>query len=496
MNIIDRIRKAVRSLFHHTKLESALGIEVAVSSKMEDAIDLWTRMFQDEPPWKNEDKGQATLGLPSSIASELARLTTVEMVTTIEGSERADFLNEQYQKAVEKARIYTEYAAGMGGIAFKPFVSDGKIPISIVQAEDFYPTTFDSDGEITGACFLDYAYDDKYRFTRVEEHGFNDNGEYFIRNKCFRVQISDISIGEESLGDEVPLTEVTQWADIAPEVTIGLLEKPLFAYFKMPYANSIEPKSPLGVAAYARATDLIKKADKLWSEILWEYEGGELALNASSNLFKRDIHGDPIIPKGRERMFKNLFDFDNEENFLQPFNPAFRDSSLFNGLNKTLQRIEFLCGLAYGTISDPQMVERTATEIVHAKQRSYSTVHDTQTSLEKALRNLAYAIDAIASLYKLAPAGNYEVTFEWDDSIVVDAEAERLRDRDEVRDGLMTKWEYRMKWYGESEETAKKMVDEIEGSEREKSDDEILRFLNEPEPEEGKTGKEPEKKEG
>ena len=32
----------------------------------------------------------------------------------------------------------------------------------------------------------------------------------------------------------------------------------------------------------------------------------------------------------------------------------------------------------------------------------------------------------------------------------------------EVRDGLMAKWEYRVKWYGETENEAKKIISEIE----------------------------------
>ena len=139
------------------------------------------------------------------------------------------------------------------------------------------------------------------------------------------------------------------------------------------------------------------------------------------------------------------------------------------------------------------MIEKTATEINAAKQRSYSTVHDTQGALEKALKDLVYAIDTIATLYKLAPAGKYDVTFEWDDSIIVDAEAERLRDREEVRDGLMAKWEYRVKWFGETPEKAKQMVKEME--DQGLSEDEILDFINEPEADEGAADKAP-KKEG
>lgn len=45
------------------------------------------------------------------------------------------------------------------------------------------------------------------------------------------------------------------------------------------------------------------------------------------------------------------------------------------------------------------------------------------------------------------------VTVQFEDSYVIDKESERLRDQQEVRDGLLQKWEYRMKWYGEDEAT-------------------------------------------
>ena len=51
-----------------------------------------------------------------------------------------------------------------------------------------------------------------------------------------------------------------------------------------------------------------------------------------------------------------------------------------------------------------------------------------------------------------------DVTVQFEDSYVIDKESERLRDQQEVRDGLLQKWEYRVKWYGEDEETAKKMA--------------------------------------
>jgi len=69
-----------------------------------------------------------------------------------------------------------------------------------------------------------------------------------------------------------------------------------------------------------------------------------------------------------------------------------------------------------------------------------------------------------------------------DDSIIVDTEAEKLADQQEVSQGLMQKWEYRVKWYGETEVQAKKILAESQSM----TDDQILGFdgndpLKEPE---------------
>ncbi len=488
MDIIAAIRKVVRGLFHRNNIEKAFDIELATSSKMEEAIQLWSQLYANEPPWKDLKKGQLTMGLPSSIAMEVARLVTVEMESEIIGEgPRAEFLQKQYAPVVRRARRNTEYAAAKGGVVFKPYVSGDRIYVTDVQAEDFYPTTFDSDGEITGGVFADYAYDEEYRYTRLEEHSL-DGTTLTIRNKAFRQKISDITASDEALGDEVPLAEVEKWAGISPVVRIDDIEKTLFVYYKMPFANNVEPKSPLGVSIYSRAIEQIYEADKQWSEIRWEFKSGERAIHAAETLFKRNEVGEPILPEGEERLYRT-FGFDRDQK-LEPFSPEFRDESLYNGLNEYLRNVEYQCGLAYGTVSNPAVEAKTATEVKTSQQRSYSTVSDIQKALQTALEHLVYAIDTLATLYELAPEGDYEVTFQFDDSIITDAEAQRIRDQQEVRDGLMAKYEYRMKWYGEDEATARKKIAEAQGDQP--SDDDIMGFLNEPEPGEGANNPQPE----
>ena len=73
-------------------------------------------------------------------------------------------------------------------------------------------------------------------------------------------------------------------------------------------------------------------------------------------------------------------------------------------------------------------------------------------------RALVGLVQAIASLLKLGTG--FETAVNFDDSIIEDADSTRQRDLQEVRDGIMKKWEFRVKWYGEDADAAKAMCPE------------------------------------
>lgn len=80
---------------------------------------------------------------------------------------------------------------------------------------------------------------------------------------------------------------------------------------------------------------------------------------------------------------------------------------------------------------------------------------------EESLRGLITSIEEMMSGYGIIEDnGKVDVSFVWDDSIVVDSKAEKQQDVQDVNLGVMSKWEYRMKWYGESEEVAKQRIAE------------------------------------
>jgi A118 family predicted phage portal protein len=269
-----------------------------------------------------------------------------------------------------------------------------------------------------------------------------------------------MSSTEETLGQEISLKAVDDWQNIEEEVEINNIDRPLFGYFKIPLANTIDPDSPIGVSVYSRAVKLIEEADKQFARLLWEFEGSELAIDAdptalqSSKIMSEKLE----LPHLKKRLFRATGSNKDGKAFYEIFSPEIRETELYKGFNDILKRIEFVCGLAYGTISDPELIEKTATEIRSAKQRSYATVSDIQTALEDALEDTIYAMDVLATLYHLAPVGKYETSYEWDDSILVDAKEEQSIMMQEANMGYIKKEFYLMKRYGVTEEQAKEMM--------------------------------------
>lgn len=417
-----------------------------VSKEMRQNIDLWYAMYINRPPWETCDV--QSLGIPAAIARELSRTAMTEFSVLVSGSPRADYINEQLQRSVPSLLKALEIGLALGGVALKPVVSGDKIAVDYTSATAFMPTKFGGDGSITAGVFREVQRYNDRTYVRMEDHEFVDDGEetlYRIRSKAYNAGSS----GHPN-GQEIPLDTVPDWADIQPEVLIRGLQRPLFGVFQTPRENNVDFGSNIGVSVFSgAAVSLIRQADEQWGRLIWEYESGE-----------RKIFIDQASADGG--MFKSrLFEFGSfgiGGDFFKEFNPSMRDDPLYQGFQRIVQRIEFETGMAYGDISDPQSVAKTATEIRASKQRKYVTVKAIQAEFEKAIHDLIYAMNAFCDIYQIIPDGVYEVAFTWGDSVLDDPDAQRQEkalDLQEVSAGLMNDYEYRMKWYKESEEEAK-----------------------------------------
>lgn len=535
--IAYKVKEMIQKMLGSRTIEQTLHVTPSISSQMEHAIELWSDMYKGQSPWlKEANFGDpvriVSLGLPSMIASEKARTALLEFtseITTpteevevenpnysepepdvlgniipsmqpptvtedrpITDTARAEYLETQYKKLKRQLRKQVEYGIAKGGLVIKPYViinevekpiSEGsditataEIEFDFIQADAFYPLAFDAAGRITEAAFIQTKTEKDAVYRRLEYHKWQGNKVQII-NKAFKSS-NNQNQGDMSgldLGMEVPLKSVPEWKDLQETTTIQNVDKPLFGYFRMPEANTIDTNSPLGVSGFSRAVDLIKDADFQYSRLLWEYEAGEMAIDIDRDAmqFKKDEQGGEhsVMPVMQERLFRKI-DLGESDTY-QPYAPALRDTQYIQGLNTILMRIEDVTGLSRGTISDAAAEARTATELKILKQRSYQANADIQQSLEDTLKDVIYIMNTYCDLYDITPDGDYDVSFEWDDSIIVDVDTELGKRITLQQNGLASKLENRMWYFGETERQAQEALLKI-GEENQQAMEENL----------------------
>lgn len=348
---------------------------------------------------------------------------------------------------------------------------NAEIDFDYIQADRFFPLSFDANGKVVEAAFIQTKVDKaKERvFIRLEYHKLEQRT---VTVQNFAFESTDMSLANSNsiksasnLGKQIPLTAVPEWASLQPKTVIEGVDRLLFAYFRMPEANTIDPYSPLGVSGYSRVIQLIKDADMQYSRLLWEYEAGEMAIDVDRDALKffTDPNGEGYtkLPEKQERLFRKV-DLNTEDTY-NVFAPTLRDVSIVHGLNTIFMRIEDSIGLSRGTLSDVNTQEaKTATELKILKQRSFATNADIQTALQDALTDVVYVMDVYCTLYDVTPPGEYEVSFEWDDSILVDSESELSKRITLMQNGLASKLETRMWYFGETENQARAAMMQIE----------------------------------
>ena len=174
MNLIQFLKGVFRKMVSPKTVAEVLHISPVVSAEMKEHIELWEAMYGDRSPWLNENVH--SLGLAPLIASEKARMATLEMEVKITGeSERAKYIEKQFKKVTSSIRKNLEYGIALGGIVVKPYVVKApdnkyKIEFNYTKATNFYPLGFSAEGEVIDAAFVDRVITKEFIYSKVEHH--------------------------------------------------------------------------------------------------------------------------------------------------------------------------------------------------------------------------------------------------------------------------------------------------------------------------------------
>ena len=442
-------------MFLTSKAKEEFNIEPIISQSMENMIGKCISIYCGKPYWLDEEDHIKTVNFAKSVCSETARLTMLGTKITVDGSARAEWLQEEIDKVYYKIREWVEYGCAYGTVILKPNGNG----VDFVTPEDFIVTNTDN-GKITGVVFINRAMEGKKYFTRLEYHRFV-NDVYCITNKCY--------VGDTK-NDTSKVVNIakTPWKDLAEESFIQNVDKPLYGVLTMPHANNVELNSPFGMPIFSEALEELKDLDIAYSRNAKEiFDSKRTVLLDSDRLLPS---GGKVAQTGtyfnRQRESMGLPDYvknvygNGTDDFYQEINPQLNTDIRLNGLNAYLSQVGYKVGYSNGYfVFNEAGGIQTATEVESNDRRTIQLIKDVRDKVEGCITNVIYAMNVFADLYDLAPIGVYEVVFDFGD-ITYNVEEDRQRWWGYVVSGKVPAWMYFTKFEGMSREEAVQMIAE------------------------------------
>lgn len=412
-NIISKLKGWWKNMFDYNKIIVDFDLDMQTSQEMLDAFQKWSNIFNGREPWI--DDNTISLHVAKTMCEKVSKAVTIEYKSSCTDP----YVNKVYQGFLKNKRRNVEYMIGKSCIFFKPYYTNGKIRVSVIQADNLIPIKFDDDGNLLGAIFVDQITKGKDVWTRLEYQELT-NDMLTIKNIAYKGRTDGVV-----LSHKISLKEVPKWKDVEEKISIEGVDRLLGGFATTKTPNDIDNSSPIGAPIYYNAIDTLKEIDKQFSRTIWEYEGTELAVDVDVSMLEPYDNKIFKMPERKKRLFRKLAFDDTKDKSYNVFSPEIRDTSLFNGLNELLRQAENACHLAYGTLSKLDEIAKTATEIKTSKQDYYVTVSDIQDSMQQAFDDLIYGIYVLCRLYNIPVQPDYVVEHDWDDSILVDKESAR-----------------------------------------------------------------------
>ena len=417
-------------MFSIKTIEQAVGVKPALSQEMLARIDLWSKCYSGRAPWTDGEK-VVSLRLEKSTVREFANVMLNEMTVKISDKR----LDTVFRRSVAgNLNRHLQRGLATRGLILKP-LSDNTT--QFVAADAYIPLSFDCNGRYRDIIFPEYKQLGGKYYTRFERHTLGKNG-LTITNTAY------VSASPSVLGHAVPLASVNEWSRLAPSVTFPV-DRMIFGQFSVPLDNTVDG-DPCGVSVFEDGIDIAKRADIQFGRLDYEFDSARRKIHADMSLLRKTDSGftaDEDI----------YVDVNGEaDDFFREFSPALRQDGYIQGLEEYKRAYEFAVGLSYGDISNPQYVEKTATEVNVSKIRKRNTVDKLQEQLRVCLEDYVFAL----AFYNRLTKSGYEFTCEFKDSILNDEASEREEDRKDLANNTLGRDEYRAKYRHETLDEARR----------------------------------------
>lgn len=383
----------------------------------------------------------------------------------------------------KKASIFLQGSKGLGGVLgstnfwerfeknLEKMLAFGTsaIAIDIDNGELQSNTVIRTDKTTLGYSFYtaDCIIPLKWRADTVTDCAFitqykkNNNIRYTVRIDTKEDGVSNIYIYDT---DKTFGTQDLQLHIRIPDVDTT------FVVLTTTFSNNVDLLSPMGISVYGNDFSVLKAVDTAYDQCMNEVVSGRRIVMMDKSMLGKDANGNPVVPQEARQSYMQYIgdpNFVSEEGYKVPaydFCPTLRVDALDKELQNQLNILSEKCGLGAKYYSFDITAGVTATEYTGSTQDYQRNAKKLSSSIAKKLKQLMQStLQVGVSLGFLKPS-NPIITVDVPDGIITDDTSEREQDRKDVHDGLMSKAEYRMKWYGETQQEAEEALSSIAGT--------------------------------
>ena len=379
---------------------------------------------------------------------------------------------------------HLEMWIALGSGVIRPYVENDKIKLSWANATEVYPleaNTTKVDQIAISRRLQKIENNNAVYYTLLEFHQWgnwttDEQGRkyrpYIITNELYR------SGDPITIGEQVPLDYVDEYAGLSSTTTINYLEKTLFAFYRNAGANNKNLVSPLGIGLCDNWFSTVDDINMVHDGFEWEVKTGYRRVSIPRSWVRRqqNMNGHQI-PEDQQ------YFWDPNDAVFVPVNSkddtsSFKDLSInirneqYEGaMDFFLRELENDLRLSPGTFTVTPSGVQTATEVVTNNSKTYQTRSSYLTMLEKTIDQLVYAIAELLQNGDLWSDGKARwngdldslvITPDFNDGVFVDQEAQRSADLQAVQASVMPKIQFIMRNYDLSEEEAQKWLQQIQ----------------------------------
>ncbi len=466
-----------------------------VSTDYYNWIELW------ENWWKNDvdfhkyhdqtgvERKLYTLGMAKRVAEDWSSILFTErdeITTEAETEEQTKANNEYLSKQLKVLKVYKDLptaiekamSTGTAGAILRVkhakidekgnLTADDrtKLDIIYVEANQIIPLKVEHGQIIDVAIVSENIIKDKKEYY-VELHKLEYNKK--LKKEIYRISNTYL----DEYGNEIQKEEIAKQYNINSNI-------PLFSILKPAIANPLNING-LGFSIYGTAIDQLKACDITYNNFVMDfYLGGKKVFynkkvtktktiqvkDTEGNIREEEyeIYPDDIM-KQQWRTYGDETTNLKDNPAITEYNPELRVEEDTQGIQFALNMFSFKCGLGteYYRFDVGKGTVVTATQYVGDRQDLVVNANKHRKNVDEFVSGICKAILLLGRvLFKENVTEDCIVKITDKDGFMVDTETAKQEFRQDIAQGIRQPWEYRVKFLGEDEATAKAMVKDEE----------------------------------